>query len=49
MRVAQQYIAAMPSSRELVGDKGCCNKPMRAWLAERGTNAVIPSKKNYKV
>ena len=44
MRVAIQCIAAMPPSRELVGDKGYCSKPLRAWLAERGTKAVIPSK-----
>lgn len=49
MRVAQQCIAAMPPSRELVGDKGYSSKPLRVWLAERGTKAVIPSKKNHKV
>ena len=33
MRVAQRCIAAMSPSRELVGDKGYCSKPLRAWLA----------------
>ena len=49
MRVAKQCIAAMPPSAELVGDKGYDRNDRRAWLAERGTTAVIPSKRNRKV
>ena len=49
MRVAKQCIAAMPPSAELVGDKGYDSNDRRAWLAERGTTAVIPSKRNRKV
>lgn len=48
MRVAKACIAAMPPSAELVGDKGYCSNELRAWLAERGTQAVIPSKRNHK-
>ena len=57
MRVAKQCIAAMPPSAELVGDKpvlsfaegGYDSDDLRAWLASRGTQAVIPSKRNRKV
>ena len=49
MRVAKPLIAAMPPSLELVGDKGYCSDELRAWLAERGTQAVIPNKRNRKV
>lgn len=49
MRVARDCIAALPPSAELVGDKGYCSNELRAWLAERGTQAVIPSKRNRKV
>ena len=46
MRVARQCIAAMLRSVELVGDKGYDSNDLRAWLAERGTTAVIPSNRN---
>jgi transposase len=49
MRVAKQCIAGVPPSVELVGDKGYDSNDLRAWLAERGTQAVIPSKRNRKV
>lgn len=49
MKVAKACIAAMPPSAELVGDKGYDSNDLRAWLAERGTTAVIPSKRNRKV
>ena len=49
MRVAKQCIAAMPPSAELVGDKGYDSDDLRAWLAVRGTVAVIPPKKHRKV
>jgi len=48
MRVAKQCIAAMPPSSELVGDKGYDSNELRAWLASRGTTAVIPPKKHRK-
>ena len=31
----------MPPAAELVADKGYDSKPLRDWLAERGTTAVI--------
>ena len=57
MKVAKACIAAVPPSAELVGDKpvlskvegGYCSNELRAWLAGRGTQAVIPSKRNHKV
>jgi transposase len=49
MKVAKACIAAVPPSAELVGDKGYCSNELHAWLAERGTQAVIPSKRNHKV
>ena len=49
MKVAKDCIAAMPPSAELIGDKGYHSNDLRAWLAERGTMAVIPSKKIRKV
>ncbi len=49
MRVAKQCIAAMPPSAQLVGDKGYDSDDLRAWLATRGTQAVIPPKRNRKV
>src|SRR5690606_37937519 len=42
-------IAAVPPSLELVGDKGYCSDELRAWLAKRGTRAVIPSKRNRQI
>ena len=49
MKVAKACIAAMPPSGELVGDKGYDSNDLRAWLAARGTTAVIPSKRNRKI
>ena len=49
MKVAEQCIAAMPPSAELVGDNGYDSSDLRGWLAERGTTAVIPSKRNRKI
>lgn len=49
MKVAKACIAAMPPSAELVGDKGYDSDELRAWLAGRGTVAVIPPKRNRKV
>ncbi len=48
-KVAQTIIAAMPPSAELVADKGYDSRPLREWLAERGTQPVIPPRKNRKI
>ena len=39
----------MPPSAELVGDKGYDSKALRVWLEDRGTDAVIPPRKNRKI
>ena len=54
MKVAKACIAAVPPSTELKPvlskvEGGYCSNELRAWLAERGTTAVIPSKRNHKV
>jgi transposase len=38
----------MPSSAELVADKGYDSQALREWLDARGTEAVIPPRKNRK-
>ena len=48
MRAAKTCIAAMPPSAELVADKGYDSDDLRAWLAARGTRAVIPPKRHRK-
>ena len=48
-KVAKACIEALPPPTELVGDKGYDSKDFREWLAERGTTAVIPPRKNRKV
>ena len=47
-KVAQLCIAAMPASAELVADKGYDSQALREWLVERGTEPVIPPRKNAK-
>jgi transposase len=49
MRVAKACIAAIPPSAKLVGDEGYCSNDRRAWLGERGNQAVIPNKRNCRV
>jgi hypothetical protein len=39
----------MPPSAELVADKGYDSQALREWLVERGTEPVIPPRKNRKV
>lgn len=39
----------MPPSAELVADKGYDSLALREWLAGRGTEAVIPPRKNRKI
>lgn len=46
-RVAKLCIEAMPP--ELVADKGYDSQALREWLVERGTEPVIPPRKNRKV
>ena len=39
----------MPPSAELVADKGYDSQALREWLDGRGTQAVIPPRKNRKI
>jgi transposase len=39
----------MPPSAELVADKGYDSQALREWLADRGTQPVIPPRKNRKI
>ena len=48
-KVAKICIAAMPPCAELVADKGYDSRALREWLVERGTEPVIPPRKNRKV
>ena len=48
-KVAQRCIEAMPPSAQLVADKGYDGRSLREWLAERGTEPVIPPRRNRKI
>ena len=39
----------MPPSAELVADKGYDSQTLREWLKARGTQPVIPPRKNRKI
>ena len=47
-KVAKPCLDALPPSAEVLADKGYDSKDLRAWLASRGTQAVIPSRSNRK-
>lgn len=47
-KVARLCIEALPPSAELVADKGYDSQALREWLDERGTEAVIPPRRNRK-
>lgn len=47
--MARLCIEARPSSAELVADKGYDSQALRAWLDERGTEAVIPPHRYRKL
>lgn len=48
-RVAQRCIQTAPPLAHLVADKGYDNQALREWLIERGTQPVIPPRKNREV
>ena len=48
-KAARQCIEAMPPSGELVADKGYDSQALREWLEQRGTQPVIPPRKNRKI
>ena len=43
---AKSLIEKAPQMRTLIGDKGYDSDELIAWLKERGTQALIPSRKN---
>ncbi len=49
VKVAQECIEAMPPSAQLVADKGYDSQALREWLQARGTQPVIPPRKNRKI
>ena len=48
-KVAKLSIEALPPSAERVANKGYDSQALREWLDERGTQAVIPPRKNRKI
>ena len=48
-KVAQRCIEAMPPSAELVADEGYDRQSLREWLQARGTEPVIPPRKNRNI
>ncbi len=39
----------MPPARYVIADKGYDSAPLRLWLLQRGSEAVIPPRRNRKV
>ena len=48
-KVAKTCIEALPPSAELVADKGYDSQELREWLDGRGTQPVIPPRRNRKI
>jgi len=48
-KAAQRCIEAMPPSAARVADKGYDSRALREWLENRGTEPVIPPRKNRKI
>jgi transposase len=48
-KTAKACLAAMPPSKELIADKGYDSTALREWLMQRGTEPVIPPRKNRKI
>jgi transposase len=46
--VAERLIGRTAAAEELLGDKAYDSAELRAWLADRGTKAVIPNRSNRK-
>lgn len=47
--VARQCIESLPPTAQLVADKGYDANALRDWLAERGTEAVIPPMRHRRI
>ena len=48
-KVVKACITALPPSAELVADKGYDSQDLRDWLDDRGTQPVIPSRRNRRI
>lgn len=48
-KVAQLCIEAIAPSKHLVADKGYDSQALREWLQDRGTEPVIPPRKNRTI
>ena len=46
--IAERLIRRNKAARKLLGDKAYDSAPLREWLEDRGTKAVIPNKTNRK-
>ena len=49
IKVAQACLDAMPPAATVIADKGYDSKALRDWLQARGSQAVIPPRKNRKI
>jgi len=45
---AQRLIRRVKAAAKLLGDKAYDSAPLRQWLGDRGTKAVVPNKSNRK-
>ena len=45
---AQRLIRRVKAAAKLLGDKAYDSAPLRQWLKDRGTKAVVPNKSNRK-
>ena len=48
-KAAQICLAAMPAPRHVIADKGYDSAALREWLQDRGTEPVIPPRRNRHV
>ena len=48
-KAAKDCIAALRPSKKLIADKGYDSAALREWLMDRGTQPVIPPRKNRKI
>lgn len=48
-KAARQCLAAMPTARQVIADKGYDSASLRQWLEDQGTVPVIPPRSNRKV
>ena len=46
---ARRCLELMPPARYVIADKGYDSAPLRLWLLQRGSEAVIPPRRNRKV